>query len=38
MVCILNVIHYFSLMFLKILEKICLEMYEKHPAKFVSAL
>ena len=37
MICILKVIHYFWLMFLKALEKMCLKIYQLDPAKFLSA-
>ena len=37
MICMLKVIHYYWLMFLKNFRKRCLEMYELDPAKFLSA-
>ena len=37
MIFILSVIHYFWLMVLKILEKICLAIYDSDPVNFVSA-
>ena len=37
MIFILSVIHYFWLMVLKILEKMCLAIYDSDPVNFVSA-
>ena len=37
MICILKVIHYFCLMFLKTFKKMCLKIYQLDPAKFLSA-
>ena len=36
MICILKVIHYFWLMFSKVLEKMCLKIYHLDPVKFLS--
>ena len=37
MIFILSVVHYFWLMVLKILEKMCLAIYDSDPVNFVSA-